>query len=164
MIYTRGSFEDFDRYANLSGDQGWAWKNILPYFKKGESWTAPADNHNVTGQFDPTNHGFKGEVAVSLPGRGTSTDGRIMDAIAELGGEFEFNLDMNSGRELGVGGSSACHSGGSLWLGIHRMGAKHDQGRRAEQFCHSLPCPKVHQTQEPSCCCKCPSVACHSDK
>ena len=34
MAYTRSSRDDFDRYANVSGDQGWSWDAIEPYFRK----------------------------------------------------------------------------------------------------------------------------------
>jgi choline dehydrogenase-like flavoprotein len=34
MAYTRGSKEDFDRIAKVSGDQGWSWNSLLPYMKK----------------------------------------------------------------------------------------------------------------------------------
>ncbi|KAJ7841202.1 aryl-alcohol-oxidase from pleurotus Eryingii [Mycena olivaceomarginata] len=55
MFYTRGPKDDFDRYAKLTGDAGWSWNRIFPYFLK------------------------------------------------ELPAEFPFNLDMNSGKPLGVG-------------------------------------------------------------
>ena len=106
MIYTRGSSEDFDRYAKVSGDSGWSWNSVLPYFKKNEKWTPPNDNHNITGEFDPTVHGFNGITSVSLPGSPTSIDGRVINATHELGGDFKFNLDINTGNPLGVGQSS----------------------------------------------------------
>lgn len=31
MFYTRGSADDFDRFAEVSGDEGWSWDNIQPY-------------------------------------------------------------------------------------------------------------------------------------
>lgn len=34
MIYTRGSKDDFDNYATLTGDAGWSWNALQPYFKK----------------------------------------------------------------------------------------------------------------------------------
>ncbi len=34
MIYTRGSKDDFDNYAALTGDEGWSWNALQPYFKK----------------------------------------------------------------------------------------------------------------------------------
>ncbi|KAG6916148.1 hypothetical protein DXG01_008299 [Tephrocybe rancida] len=103
LVYTRGSSEDFDRYAKVTGDNGWSWNSILPYFKKSEKWTAPADNHNITGQFNPAVHGFKGDVAVSLPGFPTPIDQRVIEATTQAGDDFKFNLDFNSGKPLGLG-------------------------------------------------------------
>ena len=34
MTYTRGSNDEFDRWAALTGDQSWAWKNLFPYYFK----------------------------------------------------------------------------------------------------------------------------------
>ena len=33
MIYMRGQARDYDRWAQLSGDDTWTWANVLPYFK-----------------------------------------------------------------------------------------------------------------------------------
>jgi choline dehydrogenase-like flavoprotein len=37
MAYTRGNPRDFDRWAR-SGATGWSWSEVLPYFKRVESW------------------------------------------------------------------------------------------------------------------------------
>ena len=34
MIHQYGSDEDWDRYAKLTGDPGWAWNNVKNYVKK----------------------------------------------------------------------------------------------------------------------------------
>ena len=34
MVWTRSSRDDFDRYASFSGDEGWSWDAVEPYFKK----------------------------------------------------------------------------------------------------------------------------------
>jgi len=34
MVYTRGSAEDYDRWADVTGDSGWSWHSLLPYFFK----------------------------------------------------------------------------------------------------------------------------------
>ncbi|KAG6910322.1 hypothetical protein DXG01_011390 [Tephrocybe rancida] len=103
MYYTRGSSSDFDRYAQLSGDAGWSWKNLQPYFKKNEVWTPPADNHNTSGQFNPAVHGFKGINSVSLSGFSQGIDSRVIQTTQELPDEFPYNEDMNSGNPIGVG-------------------------------------------------------------
>ncbi|MBV8738917.1 MAG: GMC family oxidoreductase N-terminal domain-containing protein [Alphaproteobacteria bacterium] len=42
MIYVRGQPEDFDYWGQL-GNRGWAWDDVLPYFKKAESWERGED-------------------------------------------------------------------------------------------------------------------------
>jgi choline dehydrogenase len=37
LIYVRGQPEDYDHWAQL-GNRGWAWDDVLPYFKKAENW------------------------------------------------------------------------------------------------------------------------------
>jgi choline dehydrogenase-like flavoprotein len=102
-MYTRGAAEDYDEVARITGDQGWSWKELQPYFKKNEKWTPPADKHNMTGQFDPKVHNFDGMTSVSLSGSPTAIDGRIIKATTQLGPDYKFNLDINSGKPLGVG-------------------------------------------------------------
>jgi choline dehydrogenase-like flavoprotein len=34
MAFTRGSQDDWNRFAKVTGDQGWSWNSILPYAKK----------------------------------------------------------------------------------------------------------------------------------
>ncbi|KAJ7099698.1 aryl-alcohol oxidase-like protein [Mycena epipterygia] len=104
MQYMRGSKDDHDRYARVSGDPGWAWDAIQPYIRKNEHWTRPTDNHNETGQFNPAVHGFHGINAVSLSGfpNPVDLDNRVAQVTQELSDEFPFNLDYNSGFPLGV--------------------------------------------------------------
>ncbi|KAL0946164.1 hypothetical protein HGRIS_012427 [Hohenbuehelia grisea] len=102
-FYTRGSSEDYDRFAAFTGDSGWSWNSLQPYIRKNERWTAPRDDHDTTGQFDPQVHGFNGILSVSLAGFPHTTDSRVMQVTQELSGEFPFNLDMNSGHPIGLG-------------------------------------------------------------
>ncbi|KAG6917144.1 hypothetical protein DXG01_003657 [Tephrocybe rancida] len=68
-----------------------------------ERWTAPADNHNTSGQFDPSVHGFNGINAVSLTGYPLNIDPLFIQTTKDLPDEFPFNLDTNSGDPLGLG-------------------------------------------------------------
>ncbi|KAJ7928449.1 aryl-alcohol oxidase precursor [Mycena leptocephala] len=98
MQYVRGSKADYDRYASVSGDPGWAWDAIQPYIRKSEHWTPPTDGHNTTGQFNPAVHGFHGMNAVSLSGSPTGTvefEARALQVTHELSDQFPFNLDYN---------------------------------------------------------------------
>ncbi|KAJ7822434.1 aryl-alcohol-oxidase from pleurotus Eryingii [Mycena leptocephala] len=103
MFYTRGSRDDFDRYAALTDDVGWSWNRLLPYFFKNELWSPPADGHDTRGQFDPRVHGTHGLMSVSLAGFSYPASERIIQTTAERPDAFPFNLDMNSGNPLGVG-------------------------------------------------------------
>ncbi|KAK0226678.1 alcohol oxidase [Armillaria fumosa] len=104
MTYTRGSSEDYDRYARVTGDDGWGWDKMQPYFRKAnERFVASADHHNLTGQYDPAVHGFEGVNSVSVAEYPSAIDGRVIQATKELPNEFPFNLDYNSGHHLGVG-------------------------------------------------------------
>ncbi|KAG6836451.1 hypothetical protein H0H93_007883 [Arthromyces matolae] len=102
MYYTRGSSSDFNRYAQVTGDPAWSWENLQPYIKKNERWTAPVDNHNTSGEFNPTVHGFDGINAVSLVGYPENIDPRFIQTTKDLPDEFPFNLDYNSGNPLGL--------------------------------------------------------------
>ncbi|KIJ36296.1 GMC oxidoreductase, partial [Sphaerobolus stellatus SS14] len=48
-------------------------------------------------------HGFHGINSVSLPGFSFGYSSRIIKATQQLPNEFAFNLDMNSGKPLGIG-------------------------------------------------------------
>ncbi|KAJ7130849.1 alcohol oxidase [Mycena crocata] len=102
MVYTRGSREDFDRFARVTEDEGWSWDSLVPYMRKNEQFSPPVDSRDTTDQFNPAIHGFDGINAVSLAGFPTPIDSRIINTTTQLD-EFTFNLDMNSGNQLGVG-------------------------------------------------------------
>ncbi|ESK82977.1 aryl-alcohol oxidase [Moniliophthora roreri MCA 2997] len=103
MFYTRGSAEDFNRFAAVTGDPGWSWAALQPFIALNEKWVPPADGHNTTGQFTPSAHSVTGMNAVSLPGFSQSIDPMVLQASEELGGAFSYNEDINSGNPLGLG-------------------------------------------------------------
>ncbi|XP_044738906.1 glucose dehydrogenase [FAD, quinone]-like [Chrysoperla carnea] len=59
MMYTRGNIEDYNRWARMSGDYNWSWKNIQPYFKKLENYRIPYS--------DPNYFGVDGPVHIEIP-------------------------------------------------------------------------------------------------
>ncbi|KAK0460486.1 alcohol oxidase [Desarmillaria tabescens] len=113
LLYTRGSSQDYDRYAQISGDPGWGWEALQPYFRKNERFVVPADYHKTSEEYDPEVHGFDGVNSVSLPGYPRGTDGRVIQATEELADEFPFNLDYNSGYQLGIGWTPATIGNGT---------------------------------------------------
>ncbi|KAJ6509684.1 aryl-alcohol oxidase precursor [Mycena vulgaris] len=113
MAYTRGAADDFNRYAQLTGDDGWSWNSVFPYFLKTEKWTAPADHHNTQGQFNPAIHGTHGPISTSLGGYSWSEfEHHVIQTTKELPNDFPFNLDMNSGQPLGIGWMQSTIGGG----------------------------------------------------
>ncbi|KAJ3895349.1 pyranose dehydrogenase [Lentinula edodes] len=100
MWYTRGSSADYDRWANITGDQGWLWDELQSYFEKSESFVSPADNHNTSGQYDPSLHGTQGPLKVTVGGYSQSLDQLVMGRLDE---QFPFIEDYDNGKPLGFG-------------------------------------------------------------
>ncbi|CCM06044.1 uncharacterized protein FIBRA_08290 [Fibroporia radiculosa] len=103
MIWNRGSVDDWNRYAEYTGDNGWSWDEIFPYMLKSEDLVPPSDHHNTAGEIIPALHGSSGPVQISLAGYPTYIDGRVINTTQELHSEFPYNEDMNSGFPIGVG-------------------------------------------------------------
>ncbi|CCM06045.1 uncharacterized protein FIBRA_08291 [Fibroporia radiculosa] len=103
MVWNRGSEDDWDRYANYTGDNGWSWNEIYPYMLKSENLVPPSDHHDTTGEVNPSIHGTSGPIQVSLPGYPSWIDGRVINTTVEMPTTFPYNEDMNSGNPLGVG-------------------------------------------------------------
>ncbi|KAJ7833564.1 GMC oxidoreductase-domain-containing protein, partial [Mycena leptocephala] len=113
MVYTRGSADDYNRFAAVTGDSGWSWDRLLPYFFKNEKWTPPVDHHDTHGQYNPAVHSTKGINSVSLSGSDWPFFSRhIIEATKQLPSDWPFNLDMNSGKPLGLGWLQSTIGGG----------------------------------------------------
>ena len=90
MVYTRGVATDYDDW-NEAGNDGWAWKDVLRYFKRSESNEQGSDEL----------HGRSGPLSVSSP----RAQQRITEAFvaAATAAGLSANTDIaGEGRE-GVG-------------------------------------------------------------
>ncbi|KAJ3722216.1 hypothetical protein C8R42DRAFT_666376 [Lentinula raphanica] len=110
MWYTRGSSADYDRWANVTGDQGWLWDELQSYFKKSESLVAPVDGHNTTGQYDPALHGTQGPLQVTVGGFSQSLDQLVMGRLDQ---DFPFIEDYDNGEPIGFGWTQTTIGNGS---------------------------------------------------
>ncbi|XP_011700632.1 PREDICTED: glucose dehydrogenase [FAD, quinone]-like [Wasmannia auropunctata] len=91
MIATRGGAENYDRWAKM-GNEGWAYKNILKYFKKLETIDIPELKSDIA------YHGTDGPVHITQPVFHT----RMAEAFMEAGKEMGYPLiDYNGKNEIG---------------------------------------------------------------
>ncbi|KAL6259285.1 hypothetical protein P5V15_009204 [Pogonomyrmex californicus] len=91
MIATRGSAEDYDHWAEI-GNEGWAYKDILKYFKKLETIDIPELRS------DTIYHGTKGPLHISYPLFQTWLAKAFLQAGKELGYPL---LDYNGKNMIG---------------------------------------------------------------
>jgi choline dehydrogenase len=85
MVYVRGHASDYDRWRQF-GNVGWAWDDVLPYFKRSEDYDKGPS----------TTHGSGGELSIGT----TPYRWPILDAY------------MDAGRELGLPRLSDYNGGG----------------------------------------------------
>ena len=89
MLYVRGHKWDYDHWSQL-GNEGWSYKEILPYFKKAE--------HNE--MFDNNYHGQDGPLNVSK----IRHENKPVKDFVKSGSEiFGFNEDFNGEEQEGIG-------------------------------------------------------------
>ncbi|KXN87042.1 Pyridoxine 4-oxidase [Leucoagaricus sp. SymC.cos] len=84
MVYTRGAKDDWNKWAEITGDDALAWDNILPLIFKAEHLVVDSEGQPLQGRLDPSLHGHNGNVTKELPH------------------EFPFVLDFNGGTQIGV--------------------------------------------------------------
>ena len=90
LLYVRGQALDYDHWRQL-GNAGWAWEDVLPYFKRAESWEHGADEYR----------GGDGPLAVTE----SRVRREIIDAWVEaaVNAGFARARDYNGATQEGVG-------------------------------------------------------------
>ena len=89
MAYVRGNAADYDRWA-AAGNNGWSYKEVLPYFKKSE-------HHE---KFTDAFHGVKGEMNVSFSTQPNILSKVFLKACEESG--IAYNEDYNGAQQTGA--------------------------------------------------------------
>ncbi|KAI0313068.1 alcohol oxidase [Amylostereum chailletii] len=102
LFFTRGSRDDFDRFANVTGDEGWSWSKMFPFMLKAETFTPPVDHRNITGEFNASVHGTNGPLLTTLSASPGDFDAPNLETTQVDPGQFPFNLDSNSGDTIGL--------------------------------------------------------------
>ncbi|MEL6565903.1 MAG: choline dehydrogenase [Pseudomonadota bacterium] len=94
MVYVRGHAHDFDHWAETGAD-GWAYADVLPYYKRMESW------HDGGHGGDPAWRGTDGPLHVT---RGPRTN-PLFHAFVEAGRQagYPVTQDYNGRQQEGFG-------------------------------------------------------------
>lgn len=116
MIYMRGQSRDYDRWAELAGDDTWKWANVLSDFKKHEDHYLGADTLRGAGGEDrefANYHGVGGEWRVERQ----RLRWEILDAFVEAAHEAGIprTIDFNRGNNEGVGYFEVNQKNGWRW-------------------------------------------------
>jgi choline dehydrogenase len=90
MIFQRGHPANYDGWAAL-GNDGWAWRDVLPHFKKLQ--------HQSRGASEA--HGVGGPIATSDPRSPNPLSQAFVEACASL--DLPLNTDFNGGNQEGFG-------------------------------------------------------------
>lgn len=90
MIYVRGHSSVYDQWA-ASGNKGWDYNSILPYFKKSEDYELGENKY----------HGVGGPLYVMVNYKPHVVTKAIVDSAVQAG--HPFNSDQNGAEILGVG-------------------------------------------------------------
>lgn len=90
MLYIRGNPADYDHWAKL-GNEGWSFKEILPYFKKIENFEQGADDY----------HGKDGPLIIKTLKTLNPLTQAYLQAAVQAG--YKINNDFNGKEQEGVG-------------------------------------------------------------
>lgn len=102
MLYIRGNRWDYDNWAAL-GCSGWAYDDVLPYFKRAE--------HNERGADEW--HGGDGPLNVADQGCANVASLAFVEAAAQL--QLPRNADFNGAKQDGFGIYQVTQKGGERW-------------------------------------------------
>src|SRR5215510_2420584 len=103
MLYLRGQARDYDEWAQLTGDTGWAWQNVLPIFMKTEDhWRGADEKHGEGGEWRVEPVKLRWDILESF-----------RDAAVESG--IPWTDDFNRGDNSGVSRYEVNQKRGVRW-------------------------------------------------
>ena len=95
MAFVRGQAQDFDTWSQM-GNQGWSYDDVLPFFKRMESYEADGDD---------TFRGREGPLRVTNPEPANPLLATIIQAAGQVG--IKHNPDYNGATQDGIAMSQA---------------------------------------------------------
>ncbi|KAF2108061.1 choline dehydrogenase [Lophiotrema nucula] len=102
QVYLYGSKEDYNRWAELVGDDSWKWEHTKQSFKAIENYDfSGMSGYSHLAKPDPAQHGTDGQVLVCLPPIIEKGSIEGIEAVHKIGDPL--NLDFNTGNPIGVG-------------------------------------------------------------
>jgi choline dehydrogenase-like flavoprotein len=102
MVYIRGHRSDYDGWASL-GNHGWAYDDVLPYFKKSENNESIHDSY----------HGTGGPLNVADLRTSNPFQGHFLEAGRQL--QIPVTDDFNGVDQLGLGVYQVTQKNGERW-------------------------------------------------
>ena len=109
MLSLRGQVRDYEEWAQITGDSRWNWENVLPVFRKSESYWRGADDF----------HGEKGEWRVEKQRLHWDILDRYTEAAQQAG--IPFTDDYNRGDNFGIGHFEVNQKKGVRWNAVKAM-------------------------------------------
>jgi choline dehydrogenase len=107
MVFVRGQAQDFDTWAQM-GNRGWSYTEVLPFFKRMESYA---------GEDDDAFRGRQGPLRVTNPEPRDPLFSTIIKAAAQVG--IRHNPDYNGASQQGIAMSQATIAGGRRMSTAH---------------------------------------------
>lgn len=110
MMYVRGSLQDYDDWAELSGDEGWSSTGMMEYMRKHET-LEPIDEAVVDRSamlFVGKNHGTSGPVKTSFNDNALPIEADFIRAAEEATGLTKKPIDPWSGDHIGFFNTLGC--------------------------------------------------------
>jgi choline dehydrogenase len=105
--FVRGQAQDFDTWAQM-GNRGWSYKDVLPYFKRMESYQGGGDD---------SYRGREGPLRVTNPEPCDALYVALIKAASEVG--IPHNPDYNGARQDGIAMSQATIANGRRMSTAH---------------------------------------------
>lgn len=96
LAFVRGQSHDYDTWAQM-GNQGWSYRDVLPYFKRMESYTPSEGEEEFRGRDGP--------LRVTNPKVTDPLLSVVVKAAAEVG--IPYNSDYNGASQDGIAMSQA---------------------------------------------------------